>query len=132
MSIWGHRVSKKAVSALVVALVALALVPALSWMPDREVVLVVRGMAFYVDGQDVPNPTIEVRAGERVRVVLRNEDRGLTHDFAVLALDRALDPIHWHETSAVVFTAPSEPGSYDYVCRPHALMMHGRLVVVAP
>jgi plastocyanin len=133
MSIWGHRVSRKAVAALACLLVALAMVPAWSWAPDREVVLVVRGMAFYTDSQpDIPNPTIEVRAGERVRVVLRNDDRGLVHDFAVPALDRGLDAIRWNETSEVTFTVPTAPGSYEYVCRPHALMMRGKLNVVAP
>ena len=131
MSIWGHRVSMKAVSALVGVLVAMALVPALSWGPDREIVLVVRGMAFYSEAQPgVPNPTLEVRAGERVRVVLRNDDRGLMHDFAVPVLNRGLDPIRWNETSEVIFTAPATPGSYEYVCRPHALMMRGRLEVI--
>ena len=119
-------------AALACALVAVALVPALTWAPDREVVLVVHGMAFYTDSQpNIPNPTIEVRAGERVRVVLRNEDRGLMHDFSVPALNRGLDAIHFNETSETTFTAPDAPGSYEYVCRPHALMMRGRLNVVS-
>jgi plastocyanin len=120
------------VTALVGVLVAVALVPALSWTPDREIVLVVRGMAFYADSQPgVPNPTLEVRAGERVRVVLSNEDRGLVHDFSVPALDRGLDGIRFNETSELTFTAPDTPGSYEYVCRPHALMMRGTLNVIA-
>jgi len=37
---------------------------------------------------------------------------GLTHDFAVPAFDRALDPIRWHETSDVVFTARKAEARY--------------------
>jgi hypothetical protein len=83
-------------------------------------------MAFYVDGDSsTPNPTLEVKAGERVRVVLRNEDRGMTHDLAVPAVAAAMDAIRWDESGEVTFDAPDTPGTYEYVCRPHALMMRG-------
>src|SRR5262249_19859201 len=40
----------------------------------REVRLVARGMTFYADGGATPNPTLRVKRGEHVRIVLRNED----------------------------------------------------------
>ena len=40
-------------------------------------------MTFYLDGQADPNPTLRLRAGETVRLVLRNDDEGMTHDFAI-------------------------------------------------
>ena len=51
----------------------------------REVTLVTRDMAFYVDGSDTPNPVLTMHAGETVRVVLRNEDVGMNHNFEIPA-----------------------------------------------
>lgn len=112
-------------------LLLVALLPALSSTPAREVTLVVEGMTFYLEGdRQTPNPTIDVKPGERVRVVLRNLDRGMTHDFAVPAIDAVLDPITWNESGTVVFDAPHQPGLYQYVCRPHSLMMRGTIRVI--
>jgi plastocyanin len=130
MSILGHRISRKAVAAMAGLMVVVGLLPALSSTPKRDITLVVRGMAFYLeDDPTAPNPTIEVKAGERVRVVVKNEDRGLTHDFAVPAVGAAMDEITWNQTDQVTFTVPSEPGTYDYVCQPHRLMMRGTIRV---
>ena len=134
MSILGHYVSKAvllktAVPIMVVLFLAVAL-PALTSTPTREITLVARGMTFYIEGDaSTPNPTIEVRAGERVRIVLRNEDRGMTHDFAVPAVAAAMDAIRWNESADVIFDVPETPGTYQYECRPHRLMMRGLLRV---
>jgi plastocyanin len=130
MSIFGRRVSVRAVAALAAVLVVGALLPVMSKTPSREITLVARGMAFYLEGDpNTPNPTIRLSAGETVRVVLRNEDRGMTHDFAVPALDEALGATDWDETEDVTFDVPATPGTYEYVCRPHMLMMRGTIVV---
>jgi plastocyanin len=130
MSIFGRTISGRTVAAFAFLMLLIALLPALSSTPTREITLVVRGMAFYLKDDPLrPNPTLEVRAGERVRIVLENRDRGMTHDFAVPALDEALDPIDWNETNTVVFDVPEAPGTYEYVCRPHQLMMRGILRV---
>ena len=132
MSIWGYRVTSKlvAVGVLVVLVGALAGVAALARSEDREVTLVARGMAFYLLGDPVtPNPTITLKAGERVRIVLKNDDRGVTHDFAVPSVGASLDPIDWNEQEDVAFDVPTTPGRYEYVCRPHMLMMRGQIVV---
>src|SRR5688572_4840323 len=84
MSILGRHVSSKVIATVAGCLLLAALLPAVTRTPTREVTLVAKGMAFYLESDlETPNPTIEVKAGERVRVVLRNQDRGLTHDFAV-------------------------------------------------
>ena len=130
MSIFGRTISGRAIAALAAVMLLVALLPALSSTPTREVTLVVRGMTFYLkDDPRTPNPTLEVKAGERLRVVLENQDRGMTHDFAVPALDEALDPIDWSETDTLVFDVPDAPGTYEYVCRPHQLMMRGTIRV---
>lgn len=132
MSIWGYRVTGKLITiGIIVVLVVVAAVAAtVPAPPRREVVLVARGMAFYLaDDPATPNPAIVLERGERVRVVLRNEDRGMTHDFAVPELRAALGALNWNEEDGVTIEAPAAPGEYDYYCRPHMLMMHGKIVV---
>ncbi len=130
MSILGHRISAKVIGAMVALMLLAALLPALSNTPRREVTLVVKNMAFYLeDDPATPNPTIEVKAGERVRVVVKNQDRGLTHDFAVPAIDAAMKQLTWNQTGQVTFDVPDTPGEYEYVCQPHRLMMKGTIRV---
>jgi plastocyanin len=95
----------------------------------REIVLEVRGMAFYMDGAGAANPVVRARPGELLRVTVRNSDAGLVHDFAVADLGVVLRPVQGGATGSVVFRAPREEGSYLYVCQPHAQMMRGRLEV---
>jgi plastocyanin len=115
---------------MALAMLFAALIPALSNTPSREITLVVKGMAFYLEGDPrTVNPTLEVKAGERVRVVVRNEDPGMTHDFAVPALGVGLTPMRWNESGDVIFEAPDKPGIYEYTCRPHQLMMRGTIRV---
>ncbi len=134
MSILGHNVSrtvllKTAATAVVVLLLAV-LLPALTTTPAREITLVAKGMAFYLEGDaSTPNPTIEVKVGERVRIVLRNQERGMTHDFAVPAIAAAMNAIRLNESGDVTFDVPDTPGTYQYECRPHRLMMRGVLRV---
>ena len=130
MSIWGRKVSVKVVAAVAALMVMAALLPVMTSSVDREVTLVARGMAFHVDGDPTPNPTITVTAGETVRVVLENQDRGMTHDFAVPALDAGMRLVNWNEEDDVTFDVPSTPGTYEYVCNPHRLMMSGQIKVV--
>jgi plastocyanin len=126
MSILGRRISSKAIAALAAVMLAVTLLPALSSTPTREVTLVVRGMAFYLENDlRTPNPTIEVKAGERVRIVVKNQERGVTHDFAFPAAGAVMKELTWNQTGQVGFDAPTTPGTYEYFCQPHRLMMKG-------
>jgi len=92
----------------------------------REIRIVVRDMAFYVDGGTEPNPAITVRRGEKVRVRLRNEDAGMRHDFAIKAWTVATKILDDQgEEDAVSFRAPRQRGSQPYQCTPHAKIMSG-------
>jgi len=96
----------------------------------RELTLIARDMAFYLPGDPTPNPTLVVGRGERVRITLRHEDPGMTHDFAVESRGVATDPLRrTGTTTAVVFHAPGRPGESEYVCTFHRLMMKGVLKV---
>ena len=94
MSILGRKVSVKSVVALVLAMIGVAgLLPVRTKGQPREIVLVAKDMAFYASGTNTANPEITVRPGESIRVVLKNEDRGMTHDFIKMgrAIPQALD-----------------------------------------
>lgn len=96
----------------------------------RDVTLVARGMAFeLVGGDGTPNPVIIVRAGERIRVVLRNEAPGLLHDFRIPAWKVQTEQIRAGQTTEVVFTVPSTPGLVPYECHPHAELMKGSIEI---
>jgi len=119
--------------AATVALVAAAVVTSAGAREEvREIHLVARGMAFYLDADPgTPNPTITLQQGERVRFVLRNETPGMTHDLAVTDLAAAMPPIAAGTTGVVDLEVPDRPGRHEYVCRPHSVMMKGVIEVVA-
>jgi len=95
----------------------------------RAITLTARGMAFYLEGDATPNPTLVLHRGERVRLTLINQDRGMTHDFAVESLDVATRALRRAGTDSLIFEAPEQPGESEYVCTYHARMMKGLLKV---
>lgn len=119
------------VLAAAVAIVALLPLRAgtLESTSPREVVLVVRNMAFYLNGDGTENPTLRLKAGERIRIVLRNEEPGVTHDFAVTEWNVATRPLNGSGRDSVTFRVPDRVGSYEYLCNPHASMMRGIIEV---
>jgi plastocyanin len=124
------------VGGLIVGAVALAasLLPMLASPTDgdgvRDIRLVVRNMAFYVDGRNDPNPAIALRAGELVRITLRNEDAGIRHDFAVQSWGVATKVLQDRgATDTVEFRVPLDKGTATYLCTPHSTMMRGVLKI---
>jgi hypothetical protein len=113
MSILGQHVSKKTLGAFVLAIVgAGGLLPVWSSTSSREIVLVARDMSFYVEGDTAhANPVLEVKAGETVRVVLRNQDRGMLHDIAVPVVGAATAPVKFEDEASFTFTAPKRRGT---------------------
>jgi plastocyanin len=96
----------------------------------REINLVVRDMSFYLDGRGDPNPTIVLRAGERVTVRVRNEDAGMRHDFSIKAWSVGTRMLEDRgEEDAVTFRVPDARGTGTYTCTPHPKMMSGTLRV---
>jgi plastocyanin len=132
MSIMGCEMSWKVAVSVAVLTVGAALLPVMTVMTmsrPREITLVAKDMTFYLEGDAIPNPVIEVGRGETIHVVLRNQERGIVHGFAVPAVKAATDLLRWNEEASVTFDAPAKPGTYEYVCQPHSLMMKGTLRV---
>ena len=112
---------------------------AINWLPPdadaketrqaREIVLVAREMAFYLDGTDTANPTLRFRAGERVRIVLRNEEPGVIHNFAVPGWEVATRELYGTGSATLEFAVPGTRGRQEYRCTPHAWMMRGAIEV---
>ena len=95
----------------------------------REVRLVARDMAFYLPGGEVPNPTLRLAAGERVRLVLVNDDPGMLHDMVAQGLGAATPLIERGGTASVELRAPATPGSHEYLCSLHPVLMRGLIEV---
>lgn len=114
---------------LVVAAAAGAIVLSARGPAAREIRLVARDMTFYVEGQTDPNPTLRLKPGETVRLVLRNQDTGMRHDFAIADWGATTRRLEAGEEAAVTFRAPDRPGSQTYNCRPHSKTMRGTILV---
>ncbi|MGB3562482.1 MAG: cupredoxin domain-containing protein [Thermoanaerobaculia bacterium] len=98
---------------------------------SREIVLETRGMAFYLPDSSEPNPTLILRAGEKVRLRLINRDRGFEHDWIVESLELATRLLPGNGAAdEIVLTAPDEPGRHEYACSLHSRMMRGILEVL--
>jgi plastocyanin len=95
----------------------------------REVVLVARDMAFYLDGGGQENPTLRFKPGEEVRLLLKNEEPGVAHDFAVREWQVATRRLQGRGSDILTFRVPDRSGRYDYLCNPHASMMRGIIEV---
>lgn len=123
--------------AIPLALVALALGALLPLVAGpragaapKEIVLVARDMAFYLDGAGEANPVLRLQAGEQVRLVLRNEDPGYVHWLSIEGLPLRIGPVKSRASGSAELRVPGQPGTYTYVCSPHARMMTGRIEIL--
>ena len=99
--------------------------------PPLEIRLEARDMAFYLAGQVVPNPILQVEAGQLTKLILINKDRGMLHDWAVDRLGIFTEVLPGDgSTGAIEFRSPDLPGKYEYVCSLHDRLMRGWIEVV--
>jgi len=128
-----RRTRRFSVGLGVVLLFAMVTLPSLvadPVTPAREIVLVARNMAFYLDGNPTPNPTLRLKAGEQVNIILRSEDMGITHDFAVKSWDVETALLSGKGVVSVSFRVPDRrDGPQEYTCSAHAVMMKGSIEV---
>ena len=117
---------------LTAAAVVVSLLPMLAasdFDKVREVKLVARDMTFYLDGSPEPNPTLTFRAGEKVRLILKNEDAGIDHNFSIPTWEAKTKLLEGRGEDAIEFKVPSQKGSEKYTCTPHSEMMRGTIRV---
>jgi len=86
-------------------------------------------MTYFVEGTTVPNPTIRVPRGARLRVVLTNNDPGYSHNLIVSAFGIETPLIVKGKSQTIEMSAPLAPGVHVYSCGPHAEMMRGNIAV---
>ena len=129
MSMVNRGVRAAVLGGIIVGLAALIPIMALSRESERELRVVVIDRAFYLEGQTQANPTLTLRAGERVRLVLRNEEDGMRHDFAIRAWGVAVPPIEGRGRREIDFRVPDARGEATYNCTPHPVSMRGAITV---
>jgi plastocyanin len=95
----------------------------------RDLLIVARGMTYYVDGGDEPNPSLQFKPGEQIKLTFRNEDAGMEHDFAIPGWGLATKRLQGEGQDVVAFTVPGRAESGKYACTPHSEMMNGQVVV---
>ena len=95
----------------------------------REVHIVARNMAFYVDGIAGANPSLRFLPGEQVRVTFRNEDKGMQHDFSIASWKVGTGLVEFAAEKTTSFRVPSTATDVSYACTPHAAMMTGKVVL---
>ena len=103
---------------------------------DREITIVAKNMVFVIEsttqsssGSAQTNPTITVKAGQKITIVFRNDDPGMLHDFVIEGLDIQVEMVSCGESTRLTFTAPRQPGTYDYLCSFHPRSMRGEFIV---
>jgi plastocyanin len=95
----------------------------------REITITARDMSFIVSEITGPNPTLGLTAGEQVKVTLRNDDKGMLHDFSIPEWGVRTGSVEWGEKRTIAFRVPTTPSTPSYVCTPHSAMMSGRIIV---
>jgi plastocyanin len=95
----------------------------------REITITARDMAFIVSEVADPNPTLGLTAGEQVKVTLRNDDRGMLHDFSIPEWGVRTGSVEWGEKRTITFRVPKTASTPSYICTPHSAMMSGRIIV---
>ena len=115
---------------LIVTVATLAVVPRIVATREqvREIRLVAKNMTYYADGSDGANPPIRLVPGEQVRVTLRNEDRGMSHDFGIPAFGVGTGIVQFGTEKGIVFKVPEKADTATYLCTPHSAMMSGSIL----
>jgi len=98
----------------------------------REISIVAKNMAFIIESSEPSgqtNPTITVKAGQKITIVFRNDSPGMLHDLIIQGLHIQIAVVSYGETMRLTFMAPREPGRYDYLCSFHPRSMRGVFIV---
>lgn len=116
---------------LLVVIGALALaIGAASGEPPLDLTLRARDMAFYLDGDDMPNPALVLPPDRRIRLTFVNQDRGIEHDLTLPELDRRTRVLPGNGSrQTLTFRTPEDPARSTYNCSLHLAMMRGAIEI---
>jgi plastocyanin len=92
----------------------------------RTIVIIAKDMRF-----NETNPTFNVLPGEMIRIILRNQDPGMKHDFTIPALDLRTPVVELGEEAVLFFRVP-ELGTLEYLCSMHPVSMKGLFQIGDP
>ena len=95
----------------------------------REIRLVVRDMTYYAAHTAEANPTLRVARGEKIRLVLTNEDPGYSHNLIAPELGVSTRLLAKGKSQSIEITIPDVAGLYIYRCGPHSEMMRGNIAI---
>ena len=95
----------------------------------REIRLVVRDMTCYAAHTAEANPTLRVARGEKIRLVLTNEDPGYSHNLIAPELGVSTRLLAKGKSQSIEITIPDVAGLYSYRCGPHSEMMRGNIAI---
>ena len=95
----------------------------------REIRLVVRDMTYYAAHTAEANPTLRVARGEKIRLVLTNEDPGYSHNLIAPELGVSTRLLAKGKSQSIEITIPDVAGLYSYRCGPHSEMMRGNIAI---
>jgi len=93
--------------------------------PPRQIELVARQMAF-----NTSNPTIILKLGEPVVILVKNDDPGMLHDLVIEGLNvETSTTLKYGQSETLKFT-PTQTGRFEYYCSYHFQMMRGEIIVI--
>lgn len=96
----------------------------------HQIELVAAGVAFHLaDRPDKPNPTLTLKKGESVKLVIKNSEPGkILHCFTIGGLNvKTSGSLSAGESETLIFT-PKKIGNFMYACLMHPNMA-GKIVV---
>ena len=79
----------------------------------REIRLVVRDMTYYAAHTAEANPTLRLARGEKIRLVLTNEDRGYSHNLIAPELGVSTRLLTQGTSQSIEITVPDVAGLYS-------------------
>jgi len=83
----------------------------------HEVNIIIEHMAFTPDTE-----TLSIKEGDTIRLIIHNEDVGMTHAFEIEELNIRMRNIHYSETVSVDIDVDDLSDQLDYACQNHFLM----------
>jgi plastocyanin len=118
------------VTALVLAAAAVLLTGTTSASAPRELKLVIKDMAFHLEGADgTRNPDLRFKAGEEIKLTIVNQDVGMRHNFTIEEWKVGTRLIRGGNETTLDFKVPDTPGETQYICTPHRKKMFGKVIV---